>query len=771
MALIKRSLLIACFLFCSTIAHAQINANVIIEKYDQFQRIKPVTKIQLVFNQEKFIAGETAYFKAYFFYDNMQLVQGKQLIDFSLIDSKGSEIIQFKMNIVDGIGYNQLQLPDKLNEGFYLAVAESDWMKNFTKDYSFKKEIEIVSKNSLETAAPISIAIFPEGGHLISDELNKVVVATNRPQIALTLVDGNKKVLENLKTDINGFAFIQIKPALNQTYTIAAEGLNAELPAAKSNALGLNLSPNGKLVLFAQPNSPLLNEPIFLAITSKGKVHQTEFVKFNSATKSEIQIDKSKLPFGVNHIAILNSNGKLLANRSFYISQKPAIDLVIEANKAAFATREKVNLTFALSSEGRGTEGEFSITVLNAPLFDPIQIELSEAMELLYNSAYQLKIDKSNSDWVTSIDNFLIAKNESAPWAEIFAAQLNRPNYYLSSLIQKSGKAIDATSNSAVPNGTQIIFYLQNDVTFYQAITATDGLFDLNILDVYGEDELFYTAETPDGNAIENLKIEWRSAEKLNPPKAREAKATNQIDAYAEFSNKVKVIGRSYSIFTSKITEQKTIDNFGITTFEKAYFEAEDLIKFEEYKIFPDMTALIKEVINPLRTMTYARQKQVKIKSLNKAYATGQPLYIIDGIATKNTAFFLSLKTSDLIAMKIFRNSKKLARLGFIGKNGIVMVQTKAGNTRETLDPDNLIQGLQQPLSFTENQPEIAANTPNFRSTIFWSPSIKTDFNGKAQIEFTTTDDTNPIFIRIDGMTTEGVPFTSFKTINVGSSN
>jgi hypothetical protein len=196
---------------------------------------------------------------------------------------------------------------------------------------------------------------------------------------------------------------------------------------------------------------------------------------------------------------------------------------------------------------------------------------------------------------------------------------------------------------------------------------------------------------------------------------------------------------------------------------------ADDLILFEEYKLFPTMTETIKEIINPLRTITIGKKKEVKIKSLNKARATGEPLYIIDGIATKNTDFFLSLKTSDLIFIKIFRNSKKLARLGFIGKNGIVMVQTKLGNAREPLNKSNLITGLQMPVRFSAPNYDkgVKSLIPDFRSTIFWAPSISTDANGNAQVAFYTSDDVGSLEIRIDGFSKNGEPFTAFRTIEV----
>jgi hypothetical protein len=339
----------------------------------------------------------------------------------------------------------------------------------------------------------------------------------------------------------------------------------------------------------------------------------------------------------------------------------------------------------------------------------------------------------------------------------------------LSNIIQKTGRAVFSNTNLPIPNQSEIIFYLQRNQIFYQVITSPEGFFNLNLLDVYGDDELFYTAENKDGEVIENVNIEWSKPAEASLPKARKSTQAEEMDPLADFNRKTDVIEKSYGIFTTSLDTTASQDASGISTFEKSYMLADDVILFEEYKLFPTMTESIKEIINPLRTITIGKKKEVKIKSLNKAVATGEPLYIIDGTTTKNTEFFLSLKTSEVVYVKIFRNSKKLARLGFIGKNGIVMVQTKSGKARETVNQENLITGLQMPVRFnTPNYDNgVKSLKPDFRSTIFWSPSISTDSNGKAKVEFYTSDDMGTLQIRIDGFSKNGEPFTAFKTIEV----
>ena len=56
---------------------------------------------------------------------------------------------------------------------------------------------------------------------------------------------------------------------------------------------------------------------------------------------------------------------------------------------------------------------------------------------------------------------------------------------------------------------------------------------------------------------------------------------------------------------------------------------------------------------------------------------------------------------------------------------------------------------------------------PEFRSTIYWNPSIKTDESGKALVEFMVSDDVGAINVMIDGITNGLQPFSSIAELKV----
>ncbi len=63
---------------------------------------------------------------------------------------------------------------------------------------------------------------------------------------------------------------------------------------------------------------------------------------------------------------------------------------------------------------------------------------------------------------------------------------------------------------------------------------------------------------------------------------------------------------------------------------------------------------------------------------------------------------------------------------------------------------------------------EIDSPVKDLRTTIFWSPSVKTDENGKAKIVFYTGDRDSKMNIQIEGLTPWGEAFVKSTTANRG---
>jgi uncharacterized protein YfaS (alpha-2-macroglobulin family) len=60
-----------------------------------------------------------------------------------------------------------------------------------------------------------------------------------------------------------------------------------------------------------------------------------------------------------------------------------------------------------------------------------------------------------------------------------------------------------------------------------------------------------------------------------------------------------------------------------------------------------------------------------------------------------------------------------------------------------------------------------SSRVPDFRNTLYWNPSVKTDHDGKASIKFWTSDFISDFEVNIQGFTPDGKAFSVKKIIKV----
>jgi len=777
----KNYFFVLAFLFTLLETDAQ-SIEVLSKCYETYQANWPLTKLHLIFNQEKFSPGDTAFFKAYFLNENLIGIKDIQIINLDVVDSKGQSVIQFKFKVNNGIGQNQIPIPNDIQAGIYVISAYSSWMKNFDPELIFKKKITIVKDKEIVSTEKREPKIAVEGGHLIREVPNNIGVLAYSSGSSIEIIDERGQVVGKIITDTNGVGAISFVPKVNGSYSIQISGIPKKipLPPVENDGIAVVVTPSkederAKIIITSPINSISRKDELTMILSAKGKIYYTVSIQQGSQPSMTVlipELTQRNLPEGIIHLSFLNRANDLIANRDFYNYDTRQVYAAISITKNSFQSREKVTLEVSITGvNGLPLEGEFAIDVLNDGLFNgKNHNSLSDELNFLSDVKDDFLIDRTDPAWITNLNNFLIVDTEPLPWKDILVKKFIKPHFPFSSTILKKGKVYITNTHLPAPDNTKVMFYLQKDLLHYQTFTL-GGKVMLTVPDIYGQDEFFYFAEKQYGGEIPSIRIEWENDTIMGPFSA-ESKETELADMYASFVAKNKLIGRSYGFYNAP--KIKVIDNnelVGLTSFESEIAEADITIIVDDYTVFPTMTELVKEVIPSLRRRT-KDGKNIVLVSLPEPMLMPitDPLYIIDGIATRNSAFFLSLKSADVLAVKIINTPKKLQPLGLMGKSGIVIVQTKRGDAREPLeDLTKIITGLNKPVNFRTYDYSTRGNLrePDFRSTIFWNPLVKTDSNGMATVEFYCSDDIGRMTISIGGMAIGGKPFSADHSIEV----
>jgi hypothetical protein len=148
------------------------------------------------------------------------------------------------------------------------------------------------------------------------------------------------------------------------------------------------------------------------------------------------------------------------------------------------------------------------------------------------------------------------------------------------------------------------------------------------------------------------------------------------------------------------------------------------------------------------------------------------PGLFIDGVMIKDAAKIASLDPENVEKIDIIREKYYVGDYLFFG---IVNVITRSGDFSYATLPDNVIRMHYSAIDSTGSflSPDYTSDElkrsriPDFRNTLYWNPSVKPDQDGKARVEFWTSDFASDFVVNIQGFTPEGKMVSAKKIIKV----
>jgi len=215
------------------------------------------------------------------------------------------------------------------------------------------------------------------------------------------------------------------------------------------------------------------------------------------------------------------------------------------------------------------------------------------------------------------------------------------------------------------------------------------------------------------------------------------------------------MIERSYTFYADRKKVDKRIRD------TMSEIDIDYTVALSKFESFPTMADVLGNIVQAVKFRKSKDESGVRVFLKEFGYyATSDPVYIIDGIMTDNTDYFLGLEPSTVSKIGVIRSRSKLSRYGFLGLNGIVVVDTKIANhdlnmprTERSLRIIKINQAIKFPERVRSNE-----SIPDVRAALYWDPQIAFDGKGKAELSFTTGDATGNFCLKIEGFTADGTP-------------
>jgi len=321
-----------------------------------------------------YFVGDTLWYKAYVVRaDNLQPTDMSRILYVELLSPDGL-LVERQQVVVSGKGYTcgQFVLEDSLYSGYYELRAYTRWMLNFNvrhhrysthdtwhfynkqmaADYFriwdglYSRVFPIYSKPEQpgnydarrmyqrpKTRLPqrkkddLVVTFYPEGGHLVQGVENRVAFdVCDQHGEAVNIrgtVDGHGQTL-SIKTDYMGRGSFVVTPTdkrLKAHFTFRGKNYNVDLPKAEAQGMAIRL--DGDRLTLSAVGLPQDKE-YGLSVLSGGTLRWfSPFSALNSQfpiPHSQFSIPLDSLPTGVNDLTVFDSDGRIWADRLFFVN-------------------------------------------------------------------------------------------------------------------------------------------------------------------------------------------------------------------------------------------------------------------------------------------------------------------------------------------------------------------------------------------------------------------------------------------------------------------
>lgn len=668
----------------------------------------------------------------------------------------GRTIIALK----DGQGSGILQLPQNAVNGYYALRAYTRWMQNAPASSYFHKRITILNpETNVVIQAPvspkdISIDYFPEGGTLLEGIETRMAFQVKDAYgcgfaTKGWLISDVGDTLTRLSTNnsgLGGFVFPALK---NQKPFVVLEDSSGTRrrfafpePEPVGTALSVEFSESG-LSISVYSSSPVSGSEKLLLMA--GNVVLAQRVLQSGQNLQQLIIPLDECRSGLNSVILNDKDGNTLNTRYVFVHKPTGLNIHLDSPKRGYSNREKVVLTVQSSdASGLPLASVLSVSVSLAPANLPQEPDMASYLSLGAQSGCQT-FELADTSFHELFDHYLLTLSQSIP--DKAGGTLLLPEW--SGKIVE-GRLTDKKSMLPVPNQLVFLSLIGANCQLRTATTGSDGIFRFIVGEQLGEQLVMISLPNDSVNALIQVKEDFSDQyANLGVPLFYVSPENRN---YIEQLMLCRQVNEAWgSPFSPRNVRPVVTDFFGASDF---LIETKDFIKL------PNMEEVFRELVKP----TYLSRRngiwQIEVIDgyLNRTLGDSAAFFI-DGVPTFDDNTVISLEPSLVREIAVRSSGYFLDHQKF---DGIIKLTTK------NADLDGLeLKGSKLRLKYAFPQPvpiipqpdystPSEVSVPDFRPVLFWTPSIQTQADGTATIEFYTGDLDAQYNILIQGVTSDG---------------
>jgi hypothetical protein len=667
----------------------------------------------------------------------------------------------------------------------------------------------------------IDLQFFPEGGSLVNGLESRLAFKAIGTDGLGREVEGDVKDAEgntvvHFKSSHSGMGVFNIRPESGKNYFGQLEFNQRKylypLPVAKENGSVMSVTAKD-LNIEIKSNPPEPGSLKYIVGSAYGMIRCTIIVRL-SKDSSRVQIPLELFPEGVAKLTLLDSDFKPECERLIYVDKNQRFKIEIEPDSASYGNRSKVSLLIKTT----GLEGFPVQTELSLAVVDKEQILETKGTRGI--SAYKL-LESELRGYIEDADFYF--RDDSCTNREALDLLLMTHGYrkFLPDETSPGQLKFQPERSFDISGKINLLGWQSRNEKYkyrdigltllcpsdnpYFNLSSPDSLgnFSFSIPLLYGKNLSLLQALNPRGKPLygEILLDATDTMPRFTPPIPQRAVIT---PPGIEFVSRLQAVKRTeVSKIASGIGMYLDLPEVTIKGRDKYYY-----LNFEEDALkIVDMDSLDPggdkfENIYDLLIREFGGQryyipesgsmKTVFMPSKGMLIDYYYPIYLINGstyfTAGEDSAMFFarlnnlsSLNVNEIKRLMVLPPGRisswyadpkvRFYPLGI--QQSLVVMETYSNNIFRG-DPQGIrtfiLDGLDTPRQFYSPQYEGSSGSgPVYdgRATFFWEPSIITDINGQARVEFYTGDQQTEMELNVSGIeVASGHPGQARKLIN-----
>lgn len=798
--------------------------DLVLQKLEAYANDYP-EKVYVQTDKPYYVLGESIWYTAYLVNGiNHKRTEKSRVIYVELINENDSILSKKQLYTNDISAAGDFEIKKEWKPGKYILRAYTNYMRNNDADYFFQKEIPVwdANKNNslsnfslnkpeeliseIELTEKPEINFYPEGGYLInyiSCKLGIKIKDKNNRNIAIegVIKDSENNIVADFKTVEFGLGMTSIITEPNKNYfanvIINNEEVSYPLPKALPQGYQLSIVNNGsQIILKVTTTLDIGLKNSFLVAHQRGIV---VFEKLETETKKTytVKLNTNNMQDGITNFTLFDNSGNPVCERLIFIdnpSNKIAVH--IAQNKASFKTREKVILKINLKDKDSiPVYGNFSMAITDLDVVGQNSKSENIKTYLLLNSDLRGNIEspgyffeKENDPkrrflldlvmlthgwrrftWNNLLYNSTEIKNRFKPETGIYISGRT-------TALNENSKKLPTTTRLTLMGGQPFQEVKQTDANGaykYGPFVFNDSLSALveaRVKDFKSDadrtnrnvtillDESFnnsprisrnnvLTPVVDDKNKLTNF---FKQSQTISKIDADYLKSATLLDEVVITANRITAQEKRNKLLNERTNYGSPSKRIDLNEYpnRSSFTIAELLNTLPGIMVFNDTIS----TRNGGAPAIYFDGIQVQMSDIS--YLSGNDIEFIDILKGADAAFFRD-SGNGVIAIHS-RTGAYLRNINVKRKPGIIDFQSIGFYTaREFYSPDHANE-------FDD------VKTQDLRTTLHWEPKIKlTKEKSIAEISFFTSDSKSKYAIKIEGVTTTGVPVYYLSTLTV----